>query len=143
MPISVTCPGCSTVVQAHDGFAGKKGKCQKCGGVLVVPVQPAPPAMMVPCPHCMGDIVAGVAKCRHCGEFVNRQEGVVAKTAANLDTAKMLSLFIPGAGQMYREQVGRGLCWMLVVGFGYCLCVPGLIAHYYCYLDAGSEKPLF
>ncbi len=37
MAIEVTCPNCSATFKAKDEFAGKKAKCPKCGGRIVVP----------------------------------------------------------------------------------------------------------
>ena len=37
MPISVTCPQCSTTLKVKDELAGKRGKCPKCQGPLLIP----------------------------------------------------------------------------------------------------------
>lgn len=37
MAIPVTCPSCAVTFKAKDEFAGKKAKCPKCGGRIVVP----------------------------------------------------------------------------------------------------------
>jgi TM2 domain-containing membrane protein YozV len=56
--------------------------------------------------------------------------------------AAVLSLVIPGAGQMYKGQVFNGLLWLVVVAIGYfMLIVPGLILHLLCILGAASGKP--
>jgi len=39
MSIAVTCPKCSASFKAKDEHAGKKAKCPKCGGPIVVPSQ--------------------------------------------------------------------------------------------------------
>lgn len=53
MPIPVVCPGCSAKLNAPDGAAGKKVKCPRCQGAIVIPAparfevvedEPAPPA---------------------------------------------------------------------------------------------------
>jgi DNA-directed RNA polymerase subunit RPC12/RpoP len=36
------CPGCSVRLQVPDAKAGKKGKCPRCGGRIVVPTEPPP-----------------------------------------------------------------------------------------------------
>jgi hypothetical protein len=38
MPIVITCAGCSGRMKAPDSAAGKKVKCPKCGGLVLVPV---------------------------------------------------------------------------------------------------------
>jgi len=37
MPIDVTCDACGSRFKAPDTAAGKKGKCKKCGAVIVIP----------------------------------------------------------------------------------------------------------
>ncbi len=37
MPISVTCPQCSTTLKVKDELAGKRGKCPKCQGAVQIP----------------------------------------------------------------------------------------------------------
>ncbi|MCE9526264.1 MAG: zinc-ribbon domain-containing protein, partial [Planctomycetales bacterium] len=37
MPISVTCPKCSTTLKVKDELAGKRGKCPKCQGPVQIP----------------------------------------------------------------------------------------------------------
>lgn len=56
--------------------------------------------------------------------------------------AALLSFLIPGAGQMYKGQVGNGLVWFAVVVIGYfALIVPGLILHLFCIIGAASGDP--
>ena len=44
--------------------------------------------------------------------------------------AAVLSLVIPGAGQMYQGRVGVGFAWLFFVAVGYfTFIVPGLILH--------------
>ena len=55
--------------------------------------------------------------------------------------AAVLSLVIPGAGQMYKGKVGIGLIWLVCVVIGYVLfIVPGLILHLICIVTAASGK---
>ncbi len=37
MPITVTCPDCSATFEVNDSFAGRSGKCKKCGAKVTVP----------------------------------------------------------------------------------------------------------
>lgn len=56
--------------------------------------------------------------------------------------AAVLSLVIPGAGQMYKGQIFNGLLWLVFVVIGYLLfIVPGLVLHLLCILGAASGKP--
>ena len=41
MPISVTCPQCSTTLKVKDELAGKRGKCPKCQGAVQIPAASA------------------------------------------------------------------------------------------------------
>lgn len=47
MTIQFACTKCSTVLEAPDNFAGKQGKCSKCGVLNVIPRQ-TPPASLAP-----------------------------------------------------------------------------------------------
>ena len=53
--------------------------------------------------------------------------------------AALLSLIIPGAGQMYCDKIGTGLLWILFTVIGYALwVVPGLILHVICIFCASE-----
>ena len=61
----------------------------------------------------------------------------------NPGIAGVLSLIIPGAGQLYKRQIGRGLLWLLFVFMGYAIFIfPGLILHIFCIINAvyGNRK---
>jgi TM2 domain-containing membrane protein YozV len=56
--------------------------------------------------------------------------------------AGLLSLVIPGLGQMYKGQVINGLVWLVIVVAGYALLVfPGLVLHLLCVLGAMTGDP--
>jgi hypothetical protein len=54
VPISVTCPQCSTTLKVKDELAGKRGKCPKCEGPVQIPaasaaeMKPAGPTSVSP-----------------------------------------------------------------------------------------------
>jgi TM2 domain-containing membrane protein YozV len=93
-------------------------------------------------------------KCKHCGESLDPV--LRATTAASAIThsivhhqvvgpksnpgiAAILSLVIPGAGQMYKGNVASGILWLIRVGIGYCLLIlPGLILHRFFIFAAAS-----
>lgn len=54
--------------------------------------------------------------------------------------AAVLSLFIPGLGQMYKGQILNGVVWFIAVLTGYAFVVPGLALHLCCVLGAASGK---
>jgi TM2 domain-containing membrane protein YozV len=56
--------------------------------------------------------------------------------------AAVLSLFLPGLGQLYKGQVFNGIVWFFLVGLGYAaLVLPGLVLHFCCILGAASGNP--
>lgn len=73
---------------------------------------------------------------------VVRNQGAkdVNQPQVNLGLAAVLSLVIPGAGQMYRGHVIRGLIWLVVVCIGYmAFVIPGLVLHLACILLAAMR----
>lgn len=47
--------------------------------------------------------------------------------------AAVLSVVVPGLGQVYNGRLGPGLVWFLAVGFGYwAVLVPGFLLHAIC-----------
>jgi TM2 domain-containing membrane protein YozV len=47
--------------------------------------------------------------------------------------AAVLSVLIPGLGQVYNGSVGTGALWFLAVSFGYwAILVPGFLLHIIC-----------
>jgi hypothetical protein len=53
--------------------------------------------------------------------------------------AALLSLFVPGAGQLYTGNVLSALLWFVLVGAGYTLILPGLFLHLFCVGFAASS----
>lgn len=109
-------------------------------------------AEMRRCPYCAEEIRKEAIKCKHCGEFLdfeirsarfhNSQQDVRLYPKWSRGTAALLSLLLPGAGQMYKGNLGVGLLWMLFVAIGYAmLIVPGLILHLICIITASSGDP--
>ena len=58
--------------------------------------------------------------------------------AAPGDTAAaVLSLILPGAGQMYKGRTAVGIAWMAItVGLYLTIFLPGALAHFACVLQA-------
>jgi TM2 domain-containing membrane protein YozV len=68
---------------------------------------------------------------------------VVVVTKPSNGTSAVLSLFIPGGGQMYKGRVGQGIAWMIFTVLGYLFfIVPGLILHLICIFSAYSMAPV-
>jgi TM2 domain-containing membrane protein YozV len=60
----------------------------------------------------------------------------------NPGIAAVLSLVLPGAGQLYKRQVGRGIVILFLTGFGYLLFIlPGLALHVWQVWDASKGDP--
>jgi TM2 domain-containing membrane protein YozV len=106
------------------------------------------------CPYCGEEILTAAQKCKHCGEFLDeklRQErNTVAQTIVQPvkipkwsgGIAAVLSLIIPGLGQIYKGQIINGLFWLVLVACGYFfLIIPGLVLHFLCILGAASGDP--
>jgi TM2 domain-containing membrane protein YozV len=51
----------------------------------------------------------------------------------------LLSLLLPGAGQVYTGRFVSGLLWFLAVSAGYTLLIPGLILHMFCIASAATS----
>jgi hypothetical protein len=59
--------------------------------------------------------------------------------APNATTAAVLSMVVPGAGQLYAGRPIAGLVWFMAVTFGYLfLIVPGLVLHILCIASAAA-----
>lgn len=77
--------------------------------------------------------------------IINNNNNIVghAQTAGwNPAVAAILSLIIPGLGQVYKGQPINGVVWFVVVIAGYMmLLVPGVILHVFCVCGAAMGNP--
>ncbi len=99
------------------------------------------------CPECHKEVSTAAAACPGCGHpirptVIQQEPAFVSQPPAqswNPGVAAVLSLVIPGAGQMYKGQIGNGIVWLIVVVIGYAmLIVPGLVLHLLCIFGAAS-----
>lgn len=100
---------------------------------------------LVSCPECAKEISSAAASCPSCGHPMLLAAAPAAEPPQprwNRGAAAVLSLVIPGAGQMYKGQVFGGLVWLLFVGVGYAaFVVPGIVLHLCCIGGAASGDP--
>lgn len=99
---------------------------------------------LIACPECGEQISSAASACAKCGHPIRGGGGYDNSSDQKWHPgiAAVLSLLIPGAGQMYRRRVGAGLVWLLVVVIGYVLLIiPGLILHVICIINAATGDP--
>lgn len=153
MAFVLKCPNCSSRLNLGDDLAGQVVACLKCAQRVTAPALGARPAAearaadpecdAAVCPYCCEAILPGAKKCKHCGEFL---DGNLREDAApdqwKPGVAAVLSLFVPGAGQVYKTQIGAGLCWLVFVACGYfALPLTGFLLHISCIFQATRGNP--
>lgn len=56
--------------------------------------------------------------------------------------AGILSLLLPGLGQIYKKRYTTGILWfMFTIGGYFCLVAPGVVLHFYCVCYALFSPP--
>ena len=107
------------------------------------------------CPYCAEPIHVDAAKCKHCGEILDHQLKAERTQPASTTIieqrperkwspgiAAILSLFIPGLGQMYKGHILSGLFWLVITPVGYFLfLIPGMVLHLICIITASTGDP--
>ncbi len=66
------------------------------------------------------------------------ETGMVSSRAPHAGVAALLSLVVPGAGQLYVGRPLSALSWFVVVTMGYLLIVPGILLHILCIASAAG-----
>lgn len=122
------CPFCAEQIQPEAK------KCKHCGEILDVALRAAQaPLTPPPTP------AAAPAPAVHITNVNHNVVHAGQRPRWSRVVAFILSLFIPGLGQLYKGQLLNGLVWFLVVVAGYVFfIVPGLILHVCCALGAAT-----
>lgn len=96
------------------------------------------------CHFCAEEIQDAAIVCKHCGRDLVPNESVAQSQPqyrSSPGVAAVLSLVIPGAGQMYRGKVGAGMLWLIATVIGYLfLLLPGLVLHVVCIINAATYE---
>ena len=101
------------------------------------------------CPACGNEVSKNAQFCPKCGEpFVVSQASRERLWSPGI--AALLSLFIPGAGQIYKGKLGAGIIWFFITvscWYGGWLAgsavpiIAGLISYIACVIDAKNGDP--
>lgn len=122
------CPDCGRECSKSAAY------CPQCGRPFAAPLpqrqQPPPPVYNQPAPP---------QPFAHGPQHIHHYYQQPAQQLWNPGVAGVLSFIFPGAGQIYKGQVGAGVIWFFVVIIGYLmLFFPGLILHIICICTAAS-----
>lgn len=99
---------------------------------------------LIQCPECGKEVSSAATACPSCGHPIRPVTEAPTVISAPVQkwspgVAAVLSLLIPGAGQIYKGQIFNGLFWMLIIVIGYmAFIIPGAIMHLFCIIGAAS-----
>ena len=100
------------------------------------------------CPYCAEQIHFDAIKCKHCGEYLEKIHTSnayatvpIAHQEWNPGLAALFSFLLPGAGQLYKGQIGAGIAWFVITVMAYFFIFPGLILHLVCIISAATGDP--
>lgn len=105
-----------------------------------------------PCPRC-GGATDGIAWCAACQRRTTAAPVYrIEKRSSSRGprrwlvprrflhtTAALMSLLVPGAGQVYKGRIPAGVAWFVVIVASYALVgLPAILVHLMCVVTAGS-----
>lgn len=99
------------------------------------------------CPFCREEIQPNAAKCKHCHEILHHVERARREIAAmpekwNRGTAILLSILLPGAGDVYKGRPLGGIVWIPLNLAAYVCAWPiGIVMHLIAIASAASGDP--
>jgi hypothetical protein len=98
---------------------------------------------LIKCPECEKQVSSAAVSCPSCGHPIVGGVAPQARTPRwSPGVAAVLSLIIPGAGQLYKGQVLNGLVWFGATVVGYVMFIaPGLLIHLCCVVGASMGDP--
>lgn len=137
--MNVQCPRCFNGMAVADQHLGMTVACPSCGQQVVTPApQGWAPQQSVPAAE-PADALSQLASASTSAAYRPTYATGKRPQPFNPGVAAVLSLVIPGAGQMYKGNVGGGLLWLFAVSIGYVLfIIPGVILHIICIFHAAS-----
>jgi hypothetical protein len=94
------------------------------------------------CRRCNRNLAPGAIACSYCDTEVRTARKPDVQPWNGL--AAVLSFFIPGLGQLYKGDIGRGIVLFVLTLIGYVLLIiPGVFVHVITILDAGAKRRWF
>lgn len=128
---TTSCPYCGETILSVAK------KCKHCGEYLDEELRASKITVSGSAPH-----IVVQANNTHVNQPPRPAVYVEQERGWNPGIAAVLSLVIPGAGQMYKGHVVEGIVWLFGVIFGYALLIlPGIAIHILCIVLAASGKP--
>lgn len=142
------CESCyKHVCSSHSNYASGKKYCSACLKNQTPQTTTTAISNLTNCLDCKKEISKRAETCPHCGRPIKTSESIQSietterKKDWNPGIAAVLSLIIPGAGQMYKGEIGIGIGCFIAIAILYgSSIVLGAILHLICVINAASGK---